>query len=68
LALDGIVLTKDNLWDFLYRESAGGFEIEVLAEHDVFRVIDNFFNRAIFYAARGFEQAERAEQALTAAR
>jgi hypothetical protein len=64
----GIVLTKDNLWDFLYCESVPGFEVEVLAEHDMFRMIDSFFNRAIFYAARGFEQAERAEQALTAAR
>jgi len=62
-----IVLTKDNLWDFLYRESWPGFEIEVLAEHDMFRMIDHFFNRAMFYAARGFEQAERTEQALIAA-
>ncbi|HEY6943738.1 MAG TPA: hypothetical protein VI431_01260 [Candidatus Acidoferrum sp.] len=62
-----IVLTKDNLWDFLYRESWPGFEIEVLAEHDMFRMIDHFFNRAMYYAARGFEQAERAELALAAA-
>jgi hypothetical protein len=52
-----IVLTKDNLWDFLYRESWPGFEIEVLAEHDMFRMIDHFFNRAMYYAARGYEQA-----------
>jgi hypothetical protein len=62
-----IVLTKDNLWDFLGRESWPGFEIEVLAEHDMFRRIDHFFNRAMYYAARGFEQAERTEQALAAA-
>ena len=62
-----IILTKDNLWDFLGRESWPGFEIEVLAEHDMFRRIDHFFNRAMYYAARGFEQAERAEEALAAA-
>lgn len=62
-----IILTKDNLWDFLSRESWPGFEIEVLAEHDMFRAIDHFFNRAMYYAARGFEQAERAEEALAAA-
>ena len=55
-----IVLTKDNLWDFLYRESWPGFEIEVLAEHDMFRMIDHFFNRAMYYAARGYEQAAEA--------
>jgi hypothetical protein len=52
-----IMLTKDNLWDFLYRESWPGFEIEVLAEHDMFRMIDHFFNRAMYHAARGYEQA-----------
>lgn len=62
-----IILTKDNLWDFLSRESWPGFEIEVLAEHEMFRMIDHFFNRAMYYAARGFEKAERTEQALAAA-
>jgi len=58
-----IVLTKDNLWDFLYRESWPGFEIEVLAEHDMFRMIDHFFNRAMYYAARGYEHAAAVEAA-----
>ena len=62
-----IILTKDNLWDFLSSESWPGFEMEVLAEHDMFRMIDQFFNRATYYAARGYEQAARTEQALTAA-
>jgi len=52
-----LVLTKDTLWDYLYRESWPGFEIEVLAEHDMFRMIDHFFNRAMFHAARGYEHA-----------
>jgi hypothetical protein len=55
-----IVLTKDNLWDFLNAESWPGFEIEVLAEHDMFRRIDQFFNRAMYHAARGYEQAAAA--------
>lgn len=62
-----IILTKDNLWDFLSRESWPGFEIEVLAEHQMFRMIDHFFNRAMYYAAKGFEHAERADEALAAA-
>jgi hypothetical protein len=56
-----IILTKENLWDFLNRESCPGFEIEVLAEHDMFRMIDQFFNRAIHYAAIGFEEAAAAQ-------
>jgi hypothetical protein len=62
-----INLTKDNLWDFLYRESWPGFEIEVIAEHDMFRLIDHFFNRAVFYAARGYERVARTQQAFAAA-
>ena len=62
-----IILTKENLWDFLNRESWPGFEMEVLAEHDMFRLIDQFFNRAMYYAATGFEQAALAEQPLVAA-
>jgi|SRR5215470_14865072 len=56
-----IVLTKENLWDFMNRESFPGFEIEVLAEHEVFRMLDQFFNHAIHYAAIGFEQAALTE-------
>jgi len=52
-----IILTKDNLWDFLNRESFPGFEMEVLAEHEMFRSIDRFFNHAQYYAARGYEKA-----------
>lgn len=52
-----IILTKDNLWDFLNRESFPGFEMEVLAEHEMFRSIDRFFNHALYYAARGYEKA-----------
>jgi len=57
-----IILTKENLWDFLNRESCPGFEVEVLAEHEMFRMIDHFFNRAIYFASKGFEQAAIAEQ------
>ena len=56
-----IILTKENLWDFLNRESFPGFEVEVLAEHEVFRMLDQFFNRAIHYAAIGYEQAALTE-------
>jgi len=56
-----IIQTKENLWDFLNRESFPGFEVEVLAEHEVFRMLDRFFNHAIHYAAMGFEREALAE-------
>lgn len=57
-----ITLTKENLWDYLTRESCPGFELEVLAEHDLFRMIDRFFNYAVYYAARGYEHVAAVEQ------
>ena len=61
-----IILTKDNLWNFLSRESFPGFEMEVLAEHDMFRMIDRFFNHAVYHAARGYEEAACAALPLEA--
>ena len=49
-------------WEFLSKGSWPGFEAEVLAEHKMFRSIDQFFNRAMHHAAIGFEAAERAER------
>ena len=57
-----ITLTKETLWNFLNRESWPGFEVEVLAEHEMFRMIDRFFNHAVYQAAVGFEQAALEKQ------
>lgn len=59
-----IVLTKENLWDFLKRESAPDRPVEVFAELEILELLDQFFDGAIHYAAMGYEQASRAEQAL----
>lgn len=55
-----IVLTKDNLWEFLKRESEIERPIEVLGELEMLQLLDHFFDRAIYYAAVGYEK-ERAE-------
>jgi hypothetical protein len=61
-----IVLTKENLWDFLKREAAPDRPVEVFAELEILELLDQFFDRAIHYAAMGYEQASRAGQALEA--
>jgi hypothetical protein len=58
-----IVLTKENLWDFLNRESPLGFDGEVFAEDEILRMLDYFFDRAIYYAAKGFEKCRTEELA-----
>ena len=54
-----IVLTKDNLWEFLKRESGRDRPVEVFGELDMLQLLDRFFDRAIYYAAVGYEKAIR---------
>jgi hypothetical protein len=54
-----IVLTKENLWDFLKHESALDRPVEVFSELEMLQLLDQFFDRAMFYASDGYEQACR---------
>jgi hypothetical protein len=50
-----IVLTKDNLWEFLKRQSREERPVEVFGELELLQLLDRFFDRAIYYAAVGYE-------------
>lgn len=52
-----IILTKENLWEFLRKESPLDRPVEVFGELEMLRLLEQFFDRAIFYAALGYEQA-----------
>jgi hypothetical protein len=56
-----IVLTKDNLWEFLKKQQSEERPVEVYGELEMLQLLDNFFDRAIYYAALGYEM-QRAEQ------
>jgi hypothetical protein len=58
-----IVLTKGNLWDFIRKESVLERPAEILAEMEMLQLLEQFFDRAIYYAALGYERA-LAEQPL----
>ncbi len=51
-----IVLTKQNLWEFLKRESTVDNPIELFGQHELLELLDQFFDSAIYYAAVGYEQ------------
>jgi hypothetical protein len=53
-----IVLTKQNLWEFLKRESADN-PIEVFGAQELWQLLDQFFDSAIYYAALGYEQSPK---------
>ena len=52
-----IVLTKENLWEYLKHEAGLDRPVEVFGELEMLQLLDQFFNRAIFYAAVGYERA-----------
>jgi hypothetical protein len=58
-----IVLTKENLWDFIKKESVLERPVEVFGELEMLQLLEQFFDRAIYYASVGYELAV-AEQAL----
>lgn len=62
-----IVLTKDNLWEFLKKEREMDRPVEVLGELEMLQLLDHFFDRAVFYAAVGYERG-RAETEVEAVR
>ena len=52
-----IVLTKENLWEFIKKETALERPVEVFGEMEMLEWLDQFFDRAIYYAAMGHERA-----------
>ena len=50
-----IVLVKDNLWEFLKKESTLDRPVEVYGELEMLQLLDHFFDRALYYAAVGYE-------------
>jgi hypothetical protein len=50
-----IVLTKENLWEFIKKESVLDRPVEVFGELEMLQLLEQFFDRAIYYAAVGYE-------------
>jgi RsbT co-antagonist protein rsbRD N-terminal domain len=52
-----LMLTKEQLWSFLEREGVHGAPHNVFGELELLRLLDQFFDRAIYHATEGYEQA-----------
>jgi len=63
--VQAIVLTKENLWEFLKSEAVMDRAIEIMGELELLQMLEMFFDRAIYYAAVGYEQevARKASEA-----
>ena len=51
-----ITLTKGHLWEFLQRQGVMDSPIEIYGEMELLRLLDQFFDRALCFAAKGYEQ------------
>ncbi len=58
--LAGIIMSKENLWAFIQRESVSDHILEVLGEMEFLQLLDGFFDRALYFAVTGYEDARRA--------
>lgn len=53
--VQAIVLTKENLWDFLKSEAVMDRAVEIMGELELLQMLEMFFDRAIYFAAVGYE-------------
>jgi len=51
-----IILTKETLWEYMREESVTSQPAEVYGEMEVLQLLDQFFDRAEYWAAMGFGQ------------
>lgn len=54
-------LLKEHLWEFLRSEAAVDTALELFGEIELLRALDRFFDRALYYAVSGYEQARAAQ-------
>lgn len=57
-----IILTKETLWEFLQKESLPERPVEAFGELEMLQLLDEFFDRAIYYASVGYERALAAHE------
>lgn len=58
-----IVLVKENLWDYLRNNEDLENTSQIFGELELTQMVDQFFDRALYYAVRGHERAREAHLA-----
>ncbi len=51
-----IILTKENLWDFLKSEAVADRAVEIMGELELLQMLEQFFDHAIYFAALGYQE------------
>jgi len=50
-----LMMTEENLWDFLEMEGMREKPLEILGSFELLRLLDQFFDQAVYYATLGYE-------------
>ncbi|MFZ1919386.1 MAG: hypothetical protein WAU58_17575 [Terriglobales bacterium] len=50
-----LMMTEENLWDFLELEGMRERPLEILGGFELLRLLDTFFDQAIYFATLGYE-------------
>ena len=58
-----MVLVKENLWDFLKNMNGLENTSEIFGQLELMQMVDQFFDRALYYAVRGHERVREARLA-----
>lgn len=61
--LYAIIAVKEHLWEFVRREAVWDQPYELFQERELIQILDQFFDRAMYYAARGYEEAAKTHAA-----
>jgi hypothetical protein len=58
-----LMMSKAELWMFVYRECAAEKALELHVELEFLLTLDRFFDRAIYFALKGYEQSAHVSRA-----
>ena len=51
-----LLMSKEELWNLLQHERLGDRILELYGEREFARMLDNFFDQALYFGARGYER------------
>ncbi len=54
--MSSMLITKEHLWAFLRRESISDGALQLYGELEFLQALTNFYDRAIYYSAQGYEE------------
>jgi hypothetical protein len=54
-----LVITKENLWRFLQTHAAVDHIVGLYGELEFVQLVDQFFDRALYYAVHGYQRARQ---------